>query len=75
MAFNPMQMMKLKERFGIFKKEHPKVLPFLKVLNEKAIEEGTVVTLKAETPFGETLESNIRLTAEDVRTIRMFAKK
>lgn len=74
MAVNPMQLMKLKDRYRLFKEDHPKMMPFLTMLGKKAVEEGTVITIKAVTPEGQEYESNIRLTRNDVQTVRTFIK-
>jgi len=72
MALNPMKLMKLKERFGLFREDHPKVLPFFKKLRSEALQEGSVLEMKVTTPDGKEYSSNIRLNAHDVETIRMF---
>ncbi len=72
MAINPMKLMQLKERLDIFHSEHPKVAPFFKVLKDRAVFEGTVFELKATTPEGLEYVSNIRLTENDVETLRML---
>lgn len=72
MALNPMKLMKLKERFGLFKAQHPKVVPFLHTLRTKALEEGNVLEIRARTKDGQEYVSNIKLTPDDVETIRMF---
>ena len=72
MALNPMTLMKLKARFSIFRQEHPKVLPFLKAVSQNALREGTVMEVKFTDPEGKEYKSNIRLTQDDLETIRMF---
>lgn len=72
MAFNPMQLMKLKDRFKLFKQDHPKLLPFLRSLGSSAAEPGTVVTIKAVTPGGKELKEEFTLTKNDVDTVRLF---
>ena len=74
MAINPMKLMKLKERFGIFRTEHPKVVPFFKTLRDKALEEGTILEMRVKTKDGEEFVSNIRLTENDVETLGTFLK-
>lgn len=74
MAINPMNLMKLKGRFQIFKQQHPKFLAFLKVVNAKALEPGAVLTVKMTTVDGKEYETNIRLTKEDVETVRLLVK-
>ena len=74
MAINPLSLMKLKDRLHLFRQEHPKVGPFFSMLREHAVAEGSVVELKVTTPEGEEYVTNIRLTANDVETIRLLRK-
>ena len=69
---NPMMIMQLQQRIQTFQQEHPKVLPFLTAIKDNALEEGTVIAMKVTTKDGRTLESNIKLTANDVETVRMM---
>lgn len=72
MALNPMKLMKLKERLSLFKAEHQKAIPFMCRLRDSGLEEGTILELSAEKPDGTKMTGNIRLTANDVETIRML---
>ena len=72
MNFNPMMLMQFQQRIQLFTQEHPKVMPFMTAIKDNALQEGTVFAMKVTTPDGTTLESNIRLTADDIETIRMF---
>ena len=74
MAFNPMQLVKLKDRIHLFKEDHPKFIPFVKMLRDKAAMEGTILEVKAILPDGKTYTSNIRLTPNDIETLQMFLK-
>lgn len=74
MAINPLQLTKLKGRWDIFKTQHPKFISYGKMLNKKAVEEGTIIEIKTTTPEGETFETNLKMTREDVETLRMFVK-
>ncbi len=74
MAINPMMLMKMKERLSVFQQDHPKVFPFFTMLRDKAAVEGTVYELKVTTPEGESYVANIKLTANDLETIRMLMK-
>lgn len=74
MAINPMALMKMKDRLKVFKQDHPKVGPFFQVLHDNAIMEGTVLELKATTPDGKEYVSNIRLTPNDVETLRTIIR-
>ena len=58
----------------MFNQDHPKVGPFFQVLRDRALTEGAVLELKATTPDGKEYVSNIRLTANDIETLRMLSK-
>ena len=70
--FTPQLFMKFQQRMQLFTQDHPKVLPFFKAVGDNAIEEGTVFAVKVTTPDGKTLESNIKLTANDVETLKLL---
>lgn len=72
MNMNPMLLMQLQQRFGLFSQEHPKVLPFFRAIGDNAMQEGTIIDIKVTTPDGKTLESNIKLTANDIETAKMI---
>lgn len=75
MAMNPKMLFQAKERYNIIKNQHPKLIEFGKVLDENAVEAGTVFEITATTPEGKKYTANIRLTPEDVETFRMFHKQ
>ena len=72
MNMNPMLLMQLQQRFGLFSQEHPKVLPFFRAIGDNAMQEGTIIDIKVTTPDGKTLESNIKFTANDIETAKMM---
>lgn len=74
MAINPAALLRMKERMRIFKADHPKVGPFFQMLRERALMEGTVFELKVTTPDGQEYISNIKLTPDDIETIRLLSK-
>ena len=74
MAINPMALLKIKERMTIFQQDHPKVGPFFGMLKGRALIEGAVYELKVTTPDGQEYVSNIRLTQNDIETIRLLSK-
>ena len=74
MAINPMVLLKMKERMAIFQQDHPKVGPFFSMLKSRAMIEGAIYELKVTSPDGKEYVSNIRLTANDIETIRMLSK-
>jgi len=72
MNLNPMMLMQLQQKIQTFQQDHPKFVPFMTAVKNNALEEGTVFAMKVTTPEGKTIESNIRLTANDIETIRMM---
>ena len=72
MNMNPMMFMQLQQRIQTFQQDHPKFLPFLMAIKDNALQEGTVLAMTVTTPDGKTIESNIKLTANDIETIRMM---
>ena len=74
MAFNPMAMLKMRERFSIFRREHPKIVPFFTAVHEHALREGTVLEMKAVTPEGQEIRANMKITENDLETIRMLTE-
>ena len=71
MAFNPMNLMKMKGRSQTFRPQHPKFIPFLKSCESSAVE-GAVVELSVTAPGGEKKTANIKLTADDIATLNML---
>jgi len=77
MAFNPLNLAKLKPMWGKFKENHPKFPAFLRVANKKGLKEGSVISITIDTPDGEKIASNIKLNAQDmdmIQTIRSTFK-
>ncbi len=72
MAVNPVQLMKLRERFRIFQGQHPRMAPFLKDVGEHGFREGAVVEVKVTTPEGKEYITNMRVTRDDVETAQIL---
>ena len=71
MAFNPMELMKLKERLELFGREHPRFAPFLSTVEKSALREGSVLEIRVTTPEGKEYVTNIRLTKDDVESVNL----
>ena len=71
MAVNPMDMMKIGQRLKVFREQHPKFPAFLTQVKENALVPGTIMEMKVTTPEGREYITNIRLTQDDVETLRM----
>ena len=74
MAMNPMQLLQMKSRLDIFKRQHPKILPFLQDVSG-AIDEGSLIELRITTAAGKKYAAGMKVTAQDLETIRMLSKK
>lgn len=69
MAFNPMDMMKLGERFRIFQSDHPRVVAFLQSARGD-VRESTVIEMSITTPEGTKKTTKMRINANDVETLQ-----
>ena len=72
MAINPMDILKYRERLEKFNQDHPRVRSFLSAVAGTALQEGTILEMKATTPDGRELVTNFRLNADDIETLRML---
>ena len=71
MAVNPMQLMKLRERFSVFQSQHPRFVPFLQYAGG-SIREGSVIEMKITDPDGHDMITNIKVTPQDMETIELL---
>lgn len=67
---NPAKLMKLKTKWDDFSDAHPRFVEFLKAAGDGYVEAGTVVDISLRTEDGRTIHSNLRLSQEDVDSIR-----
>ncbi|MBQ6321232.1 MAG: hypothetical protein IJI24_00020 [Lachnospiraceae bacterium] len=72
MAINPMQLMKLGERYSLFQTQHPLFASFLNQAAARAIKEGSVIEVKVTDPEGKEMVTNLKITPEDMETIEIF---
>ena len=69
MAVNPMQIMKLADRWRIFSSQHPRFVDFVRDIGRSSMQEGTILELKVTETEGRVKVTNIRLTQEDLESI------
>lgn len=67
---NPTSLFKMKGLWDRFTKNHPKFPKFLQAVQQKGIQEGTILAMSITTPSGEKLETNLRVTAEDMELFK-----
>ena len=63
---NPTMLFKMKGMRDKFTANHPKFPMFLRAVQQKGIQEGTILAMSVTTPSGEKIETNIKLTASDM---------
>ncbi len=71
MAINPLELLKFRERYSLFKKDHPKVGSFVSAVS-RDVRPGTILEMKVRTPEGEEKVTNIRLNENDIETLHML---
>ena len=64
---NPTMLFKMKGMWDRFTQNHPKFPLFLRAAQQKGIQEGTILAVSITTPSGEKLETNLRVTADDMQ--------
>ena len=69
---NPMDFLKIRAGLINFSQNHPKFFPFMRAVAAAGAKEGTVVEMKVTTPEGKELETNLKLSAEDLELIHMI---
>ena len=72
MAINPMKLLKLKDRYKCFKKDHPKLMSFLSVASKEHFEVGATVKIAITNNEGKTIGTEFELTPDDVKTVEML---
>lgn len=70
MAMNPADLIKIMGMKKRFENSHPKFFPFLRTVMKRGIAPGTILEIKVVSPGGETLESNLKVTAEDLQLLQ-----
>lgn len=63
---NPASLFKMKGLWDKFTANHPKFPKFMQAVQQKGIQEGTILAMSVTTPSGEKIETNLRVTAEDM---------
>lgn len=69
MAMNFQALLQLKNLWQRFTDQHPKFPAFLRAA-QPALREGSVIAFTITTPEGKVIESNLKVTAEDIELIK-----
>ena len=68
---NPMTLLIMKASFDKFKSNHPRFIQFAQAIMQLGVKEGTVFECKVITPEGKELQTNFKVTQDD---LEMFEK-
>lgn len=66
---NPMALLSMKSALDKFQNNHPKFVQFVKAMAGSGIQEGTILECKVITPEGKELQTNLKITQEDLELI------
>lgn len=73
MALNPLQILKIKNTINDFRARHPGFARFIKAIRKKGLPQGSVLEVKITFPEGQTMETNIRVSEEDLELLRTLS--
>lgn len=66
---NPMALLSMKPALDKFQNNHPKFIQFIKAMAQNGLQEGTVLECKVITPEGKEIQSNLKITQDDLELI------
>lgn len=69
---NPAMIFKMKSMWDEFTSNHPKLPRFFQAAASRSLEEGTVIEMTIRRPDGETITSNVKLTASDMALLEQL---
>lgn len=70
---NPMELMKIAGMWNTFKANHPKFPKFMTAASRPGVlGEGAIIDMKITTAAGQTLETNLKITASDLELIQQL---
>lgn len=69
---NPAMIFKMKSMWDEFTRSHPKLPRFFQAVVSRPFEEGTIIEMTIRRPNGDTLTSNVKLTASDLDLIEQI---
>ena len=66
---NPAAILQLMNIWSRFQNNHPKFPKFLTAVYQNALKEGSIIEINVTTADGQSLNSNLKLNAEDMELI------
>jgi len=68
--FNPAKILQFRNDWGAFEQRHPKFVMFLGAIMKNGVGEGSVIDIKITLPDGRVMESNLKVSPEDVEFLK-----
>jgi hypothetical protein len=59
-------VMKVKDAWDTFSRNHPKFMPFMHAVSREAITDGTIIEIKVTSPEGKEYNTNMKITQSDL---------
>lgn len=73
MAFqNPAAILQMMNLWNKFKQNHPKFPKFMTAVYQNGIKEGSIIEINVTTADGQSLNSNLKISAEDMELIEQL---
>ncbi len=69
---NPTSIFQMMNLWNKFKQNHPKFPKFMSAVYQNGIKEGSIVEINVTTADGQSLNSNLKISAEDMELIRQL---
>lgn len=66
---NPAAILQMMNLWNKFKQNHPKFPKFMTAVYQNAIKEGSIIEINVTTADGQTLNSNLKISADDMELI------
>ncbi|MCM1175348.1 MAG: hypothetical protein NC341_09890 [Blautia sp.] len=66
---NPASIFQMMNLWNRFKKNHSKFPKFMTAVYQNGIREGSIIEINVTTPDGQSLNSNLKISAEDMKLI------
>ncbi len=73
MDISPIKLMQMKGKLNRFQNAHPKLVPFLNAASAR-MEEGSIFAITVTSPDGSKIETNLKLSKEDVEFLKEAAE-
>ena len=64
--FDFSMIMKFKNAWDTFTRNHPKFMPFMQAIATDGVKEGTIIEIKVTSPEGKEYNTNMRITQSDL---------